>query len=188
MKKILFGCSMMLCAALPFTAAAGPQERGMLTGAAVGATAGALIGSQTDETAEGAMMGAMFGAFAGALLSNVHTAPRHAQSPQRVVYPAYQYHQRDHYRNSIYRDHRYQAKHRRDHKQRYEQTRRSHTYQYARYSTNRNPHYHGRFDHHQSRMMRPSREHRHAEVYANDRLSRSANRSIGRIQHYARAD
>ena len=68
MKKIVLG--IMLSLGLSVSAYAGPQERGLLTGAVVGATAGAAIGSQSNETAQGAIIGAMFGAIAGAVLSS----------------------------------------------------------------------------------------------------------------------
>ncbi|NWF39654.1 glycine zipper 2TM domain-containing protein [Mariprofundus sp. NF] len=83
MKKIFIATLIVT-----FTSAAayaGPQERGMATGAAVGATAGAVIGSQSNETAQGAIIGAMFGAIAGAMLSDAHATPVHYRS-QRPVY------------------------------------------------------------------------------------------------------
>jgi len=73
MKRILLA---LIFLAFTSTAAhAGPQERGLVTGAAVGATAGAVIGSRSNDTAEGAVIGAMFGAIAGAILSDVRDEP-----------------------------------------------------------------------------------------------------------------
>ncbi|MDQ6982332.1 MAG: glycine zipper domain-containing protein [Mariprofundus sp.] len=82
MKKMLLGLIF-----LTFTTAsayAGPQERGVLTGAAVGATAGAIIGSRSNETVEGAAIGAMFGAIAGAILSDARDEP---VSYRQTYYP-----------------------------------------------------------------------------------------------------
>jgi len=188
MKKIILSCSMILCAALPLTAAAGPQERGMLAGAAIGATAGAFIGTETNEAAEGAMIGAMFGAVAGALLSDMHVQP--VQRPQRIVYPVRQYQQRDQYRDSPHRD-RFEVKHKRAHKQKHEQARRSHKHHvnsHASYSVHRSAHYQDRFARHQGRVIIPSRQYRHSEVHANARLNRSMKQANGNIKHYAKAD
>jgi len=163
---------MILYATLPFTASAGPQERGMLTGAAIGATAGALIGTETNETAEGAMIGAMFGAIAGALLSDVHTVPSHAQRPQRIVHPVYQNH-RNQYRHN-------ELKHRKHHKRMYQHLEREH-HRPIRH------HYKGGNGHHEHVVMTPSHKYRASNVYANQRFNRVPNHSRTRIQHYARA-
>ena len=83
MKKILLGLFIVSFSSI--SAYAGPQERGMVTGAAVGATAGAVIGSQTNETAQGALVGAMFGAIAGVILSDAHAAPVQYRGHQTAV-------------------------------------------------------------------------------------------------------
>jgi len=96
MKKMLLGLIFLSCTSV--SAYAGPQERGMLTGAAVGATAGALIGSRSNDTAEGAVIGAMFGAIAGALLSDAEADP---------VYYGHQYREEPEYGSRhAYEEHR----------------------------------------------------------------------------------
>lgn len=100
MKKILLG--LLFVSFTSVSAHAGPQERAMVTGAAIGATAGAVIGSQTHETAQGALVGAMFGAIAGAILSDAHAAPVQYRVHQPV---AVHHRDRDQYREYGYRGH-----------------------------------------------------------------------------------
>jgi len=69
MKKILFGLVMLLFTSV--SAYAGPQDRNLLTGAAVGATAGAVIGYQSEDREDGAVIGAIFGGLAGAFLGSL---------------------------------------------------------------------------------------------------------------------
>lgn len=99
MKKMLLG--LVFLSLTPVSAYAGPQERSMLTGAAIGATAGAVIGSRSNESVEGAIVGAMFGAVAGALLSDASAGPvyyghRYSSAPgyaQRHAYHEYREHE-----------------------------------------------------------------------------------------------
>lgn len=99
------------------SAYAGPQERGMITGAAIGGTAGAAIGSQSNETVQGAIVGAMFGAIAGAILTNrtqavpvrhrVHHQPAHVQKRNHWRSQRYSRHDRHAYQGDRphYRSH-----------------------------------------------------------------------------------
>jgi len=100
MKKMFLG--LIFLSFTSVQAYAGPQERGVLTGAAVGATAGAVIGSRSNETVEGAVIGAMFGAIAGAMLSDVRAEPvyyrqtyyqKPAYNNVRPVYEEYKEHE-----------------------------------------------------------------------------------------------
>ncbi len=157
MKKILLGLIVVSFTSVP--AYAGPQERGMMTGAAVGATAGAVIGSQTNETAQGAIVGAMFGVIAGAILTDARASPVHHRVVQPVVVhqrsPYYREHvrheKRHGYRTHQHHDDRHAYRHgnrhydkyayQRGHKQyRNHESRKSHAYREQRGQISRSEH------------------------------------------------
>lgn len=111
MYKLL--TALLFVALTSVSAYAGPQERGMITGAAIGGTAGAVIGSQSNETVQGAIVGAMFGAIAGAILTNrtqavpvrhrVHHQPVHVQKRNHWRSQRYSRHdRRAHYGSKRY--------------------------------------------------------------------------------------
>ncbi len=73
MKKLLI--AMLFISFTSVSAYAGPQGRGMATGAAIGAGAGALIGLQSNRSVEWALIGGVFGAVAGAILADRNQQP-----------------------------------------------------------------------------------------------------------------
>jgi len=173
MKKVLIA---MLVVTFTSTAAyAGPQERGMVTGAAVGATAGAVIGSQSNETAQGAIVGAMFGAIAGAIISDAHATPVHYsvyRKPQQVHERRHGHyrdrhgyrdgHKRHYKKHAYYRgDKRYQRDHRSSERHEYREHRRDY----------KGGHY----------AQRPQARSNGHELYRN-RLIKASNK---RVEHYA---
>lgn len=168
MKKIFIAMVVVTC--LAATAYAGPQERGMATGAAIGATAGAVIGSQSNETAQGAIIGAMFGAIAGAILTDAQASPVHASQKPVYVQPRKPYYSRDHH---AYHDggrryrHDVRHAHYREHNryQRYHEAHERHEYR----DNNR--------DHAQRPQARPAKPNHY-----NNRLTQAAGR---RVEHYA---
>ncbi len=190
MKKILLNVIVISCAALPLTANAGPQERGMLTGAAIGATTGAVIGAETNETAEGAMIGAIFGAVAGALLSDLHAVPSRAQKPRRVYQTRHQY--KDQYRHSPHKS-RQAVKPQRKHQKRMHQQAvrgyKHHADVHFGRTKQRNSNYHGlKVHHYQRQVVIPThKQQRSSHAYTNYRSDRASNHSGGKIRHYARA-
>ncbi|NWF36158.1 glycine zipper domain-containing protein [Mariprofundus sp. KV] len=165
MKKILI--AMVVVTFSSATAYAGPQERGMVTGAAVGATAGAVIGSQSNETAQGAIIGAMFGAIAGAILTDARSAPVHYTSQRPVhVQPRKPYYGDRHAHRSEYRG-RY-VRHDRGHHRYQKQAHERHEYR----------------EHHRdhSRHLQPPQARANDSNQYRNRLIQANNR---RVEHYA---
>ena len=183
MKKLFI--AMLVVSFTSAAAYAGPQERGMATGAAIGATAGAVIGSQTNETAQGAIVGAMFGAIAGAILSNVHATPVHYSNhrPVHVQKREYQHvreRRHGHYRdNHAYRNGKRYGRHDVRHAKNY---RGNDSYQRG----------HEGHEHHEYReQQRQSDRHvQNSRVRSNDRqmfTRHSLVRPGSRVDHYAYA-
>jgi uncharacterized protein YcfJ len=129
MYKLL--TALLFVALTSVSAYAGPQERGMISGAAIGGTAGAVIGSQTNETAQGAIVGAMFGAIAGAILADqIHATPVRHRAQRQPVH----LHKRNHHRyekRHHWRNHRMHQRHRSDYR----------NYRYSRHDQRDRRHY-----------------------------------------------
>jgi len=176
MKKTLLGLIF-----LSFTSAsayADPQQRGILTGAAVGATAGAVIGSRSNETAEGAVIGAVFGAIAGAILSDVRAEPVY---DRQTYYPKPAYNVRPVYEE--YREHeileRYHRRHVRMHRKGYGY-KHSGAYRHYRkhdYGYYNSSYHYGRYSDHAAHEARETHERReHPENYGHHQY-RNQNRN-----------
>ncbi len=161
MKKMILG--LIFLSFTSVQAYAGPQERGILTGAAVGATAGAVIGSRSNETVEGAVIGAVFGAIAGAMLHDVKAEPvyyRQTYYPKPAynnVRPAYE----------EYREHevleRYHRRHVRMHRNGYKHSGLYRHYRNHDYGYDNRSYRYGSFSGHAAREARETTHERRRE-------------------------
>jgi len=166
MKKILI--AMVVVAFSSAAAYASPQERGMVTGAAVGATAGAVIGSQSNETAQGAIIGAMFGVIAGAILTDMQASPVYYRSHRPVHMQPKKPHCRDRYASRSDGHHGVRQAHYRDNKH-YHNPHKAHEYR-EQHRDNNNRY-----------AQRPQVRTNNSNHYRN-RLIQANNR---RVEHYA---